>query len=134
MSADPKRDVTKLPTVGMPEFLKSNPIEEDIANIQFSDRTKLAKPEAPAAEDRAQEPTSSVSDLSLRTGEVMKALFPDGLHLKSDTDFALFRAFDRMIRNVTYFAHSGMRAEDPLHKVSSDAVLLASMLSKKGKS
>ncbi len=132
MSADPQDRVTRLPISTLPEFLQSNPIEEDIATLQVRGQRDAADHEAPAASERHAEAAGAANvDPSVRTAEVMKALFPNGLQLTSDIDFAAFQLFSRVVADVAQFAQSGMQATAQLRKLAADAALLESTVASK---
>jgi hypothetical protein len=64
----------------------------------------------------------------MQIGNVMKAMFPDGFHPRTEGDFAIFHLFGRMVGNVTRFAHTGMRQADVIRDVSADAMKLEALL------
>jgi hypothetical protein len=67
-------------------------------------------------------------DSCIRTGSVMKALFPDGIQLKNEEEFAVFRLFDRLVGDVANFARTGMKRSASLRDISLHAALLESVI------
>jgi hypothetical protein len=63
----------------------------------------------------------------------MKALFPDGLQLRTEEEFATFRLFDRLIGDVAHFAHTGMARASLLRDISLHAMLLETLLSSRSR-
>jgi hypothetical protein len=79
--------------------------------------------------DRKSEDSSKAAiESCIRTGQVMKALFPDGLQLTGDAQFAVFRLFDRLVGDVAHFAQSGMTQSSALRDISLHAMLLQSVI------
>jgi hypothetical protein len=148
MSNDPSLPITQMPNV-----LKATPVEEDIEKLQFRpvSRPKPAVVNAPEgrAEPQQQRPENQTRNDQPQRGEqsepqpregrdyeadymqiggVMKAMFPDGFHPRTEGDFAIFHLFGRMVGNVTRFAHTGMRQADVIRDVSADAMKLEALL------
>ena len=73
-------------------------------------------------------------DLCMRTGEVMKALFPEGYHLRTQQEFATFRLFDRLVGEITHFAQTGMTQRASLPDISLHATLIEGVVSSTNKS
>jgi hypothetical protein len=48
----------------------------------------------------------------------MKALFPDGIQLKNEEEFAVFRLFDRLVGYVANFARTGMKRSASLRSAA----------------
>jgi hypothetical protein len=67
-------------------------------------------------------------DSCMRTGSVMKALFPDGMQLKNEEEFAVFRLFDRLVGDVANFARTGMQRSASLRDISLHAALLENVI------
>ncbi len=59
----------------------------------------------------------------------MASLFPDGLHLKSEDEFAMFRLFDRVVGSITHFAQTGMAHRTSVRDISTYAALIEDVLS-----
>ncbi len=68
-------------------------------------------------------------DRCMRTGEVMRVLFPEGLQLKAEQEFAVFRLFDGLVGNVAQFAQTGMTQQAALRAITSHATLLEEVIS-----
>lgn len=57
-------------------------------------------------------------------GKVMKELFPNGIHLKTDHDFLVWHLFELMIVKITRFSFSQLTHKDSIH----DAAVYAAMV------
>lgn len=62
----------------------------------------------------------------MRVGAVMAALFPEGVALKSDTEFLVWHIFELMVVKMTRLATSDLTHEDSAH----DMMVYAAMLEK----
>jgi len=59
-----------------------------------------------------------------RVGDVMVALFPEGVELKTQEDFNTWHLFELMIVKITRFANSNLKHKDSIH----DAAVYAAMV------
>jgi hypothetical protein len=85
------------------------------------------KVEVTASSDIDQKSKSAIQGC-LRTGAVMTSLFPEGLHLTTEDDFALFRLMDRLVGSLTHFAESGMEHRTSLRDMATYTALLEGVL------
>jgi hypothetical protein len=88
--------------------------------------TKLDEHRPP--ERKAEDGSKAAIESCVRTGQVMKALFPEGLRLQDDSDFAVYRLFDRLVGDVVHFAQSGMTQSPALRDISLHAMLLQNVI------
>ena len=133
MSTDQQDPAAQMPVATMLEVVKG--VEEDIEQLHFRGTlrpdtvTKLN--DRRSGERKAEDTSKAAIDSCIRTGEVMQALFPDGLQLKDDEEFAVFRLFDRLVGDVAHFARTGMTQPASLRDISLHAMLLESVISSK---
>jgi hypothetical protein len=142
----------------MPNVLKATPVEEDIEKLQFRPVSRpkpaavvsgpenrgepprqeqaprgepISRPDQPVRFEQPEGAPREARDYEadyMQIGGVMKAMFPDGFHPRTEGDFAIFHLFGRMVGNVTRFAHTGLRQADVIRDVSADAMKLEALL------
>ena len=130
MSIDANEPTTAMPVATMLEIVKG--VEEDLDHLRESgpsrsDTVTRLSDRRPAGR-KTEETSRAAIEGCLRTGEVMKALFPSGLQLRTEEEFATFRLFDRLIGDVTHFAHTGMSRAASLRDISLHSMLLETLL------
>jgi hypothetical protein len=133
MTSHPQKPVaTRMPAANVSTLPNATPIEEDFENLQFrgTHTDKGPNSEAPASNQRQLEDKNKAAiEGCIRTGELMKVLFPDGVKLKSEEEFAAFRLFDRLVGEIAHFAKTGMKGPAPLRGITMHATLLERMVS-----
>jgi hypothetical protein len=78
----------------------------------------------PDAQLRSTDKDKAAVERCARAGELMKILFPNGVHLTDGNDFAKYRLFDALVGTVAHFAQTGMVQENALSAISRYATLL----------
>jgi hypothetical protein len=109
-------------------------IEDDFEKLRFHEHGQaegVVSPDnnAPSADPSVDERNLAAIESCRRTGEVFKVLFPDGLTLSSEHEFAMFRLLDRLIGNVAQFAQTGMTNKATLRAIAVHAGLLEGLIS-----
>lgn len=61
-------------------------------------------------------------------GNVMIALFPDGVNLKTKDDFNLWHLLELMIVKLTRFANSELKHKDSIHDAAVYAAMVESLM------
>jgi hypothetical protein len=64
----------------------------------------------------------------------MKALFPDGIQIADEEQFATMRLFNAMVASIAQFAQSGMSNPLPIRDVSRQAEMLDEMVRRRTRS
>ena len=59
-----------------------------------------------------------------RMGGLMLAIFPDGLNLANEEDFASFYLYARVVEHVSRFGQQGMKDREAIHNVAMYSALL----------
>jgi hypothetical protein len=130
MSSEPR-----LPAAHIPESLKVEEVEQDdgqlppVEIMKPVNVTKLAGRRT--SEPRTEDQSKVAIESCVHTGEVMDALFPEGLNLNNDHEFAVFRLFDRLVGDVANFARTGMTRPASLHDITMHAKLLQDLLNQR---
>lgn len=65
-----------------------------------------------------------------RVGDVMVALFPNGVQLKSAEDFNTWHLFELMVVKMTRFANSNLTHQDSIHDLAVYAAMVESLIKK----
>lgn len=137
MSSTPQKPNVRLPVANVSTLPNVTAIEDDFEKLEFSG---IATSEGAArfdareaAEQHSEDKSKAAIHGCMRTGEVMKALFPDGIHIGSEEQFAAFRLFDRLVGDITHFAQTGLTKKAALRDISTHAMLLESVLGSNGK-
>ncbi len=116
-----------------PEFQKTPTSDENLEMRQFGSTTKPTLATEADERDHIERQSRGKNKVSIdrcmRTGAVMKVLFPDGLQLKSENEFAMFRLFDGLVENLAQFAQTGMTQQASLRAISLHATLLEDVIS-----
>ena len=126
----------QMPVATMLEVVKG--LEEDMQELHSrnagrTDTVTRLSDHRPG--DRKTEETSRAAiEGCIRTGEVMKALFPNGLQLQTEEEFATFRLFDRLVGDVVHFADRGMTRAASLRDISLHAMLLETVVANRSAS
>jgi len=68
-----------------------------------------------------------------RVGDVMVALFPEGVELKTQEDFNTWHLFELMIVKLTRFANSNLTHVDSIHDCAVYAAMVQSLIEKENK-
>jgi len=61
-------------------------------------------------------------------GEVMVALFPKGMELKTVDDYNVWHLFELMIVKITRFANSDLKHKDSIHDAAVYAAMVESLI------
>lgn len=61
-------------------------------------------------------------------GEVMRTLFPDGIHLVTERDHIVYHEFSWLIGKLTRFTQTGMKDEESLYDMTVYGALLLSII------
>lgn len=80
--------------------------------------------------DTFRERNKVYGDNYKRVGEVMVALFPEGVSLKTPEDFNTWHLFELMVVKLTRFANSGLTHEDSIHDLAVYAAMVESLIRK----
>lgn len=68
-----------------------------------------------------------------RVGDVMAAMFPDGVWLQAAEDYNVWHLFELMVVKMTRFANSGLTHEDSIHDLAVYAAMVESLIRKENK-
>jgi len=63
-----------------------------------------------------------------RVGDVMAALFPDGVRLDAPHEFNVWHLFELMVVKLTRFANSGLKHQDSIHDLAVYAAMVESLI------
>ena len=63
-----------------------------------------------------------------RMGGLMKAIFPDGIQLSDEEDFASFYLYARVVEHVSRFGLQGMKDHDAIHGAATYSAMLESRI------
>lgn len=74
---------------------------------------------------------SEYGDNWITVGKVFVALFPEGLELKTDTDWIAFHWLSWIVGKLTRFTNSNMQSLDSLHDIVVYGAMLESFLRSK---
>jgi len=80
--------------------------------------------------DTFRERNKVYGDNYLRVGDVMTALFPNGVTLGSKEQFNVWHLFELMVVKMTRFANSGLSHEDSIHDLAVYAAMVESLIRK----
>ena len=61
-------------------------------------------------------------------GRVMKALFPNGVNLKTEEDFNTWHLFELVIVKITRFANSNLKHKDSIHDTAVYSAMIESLI------
>jgi hypothetical protein len=65
-----------------------------------------------------------------RVGDVMTAMFPDGVWLHTAEDYNVWHLFELMVVKMTRFANSDLTHEDSIHDLAVYAAMVESLIRK----
>ena len=68
-----------------------------------------------------------------RVGATMVAMFPQGVHLKTEEDFNRWHLFELMVVKLTRFANTGLMHQDSIHDAAVYAAMVESLINKETK-
>jgi hypothetical protein len=80
--------------------------------------------------DTYRERNKVYGDNYKRVGEVMVALFPQGVTINTKDEFNVWHLFELMIVKLTRFANSGLSHEDSIHDLAVYAAMVESLIRK----
>lgn len=123
MDTDPKMPVANMPLVSL-----ETEIGDALGRIGTQNENVEKVYKFKQVDRKVETNTKAAIESCKRAGAVMKALFPEGVHLKSEEDFAVFRLFDRLVGDVANFARTGMKRQTSLRDISLHAVLLENVI------
>jgi hypothetical protein len=83
--------------------------------------------------DTFRERNKVYGDNYKRVGDVMMALFPQGMSLTSAADFNKWHLFELMIVKLTRFANSGLTHQDSIHDLAVYAAMVESIVNQETK-
>lgn len=83
--------------------------------------------------DTYRERNKVYGDNYKRVGDVMVALFPDGVNIKTDDQFNVWHLFELMIVKLTRFANSGLTHVDSIHDAAVYAAMVQSLIDREQK-
>src|SRR4051794_36326623 len=97
--------VMRMPTAHLSDAVRAvsdTPKERSRETGNLPSQPAERQPDSNASKNQTNNAIASC----MRTGAVMAALFPDGLQLRSEADFAVFRLVDRLVGSVTHFTQT----------------------------
>ena len=78
--------------------------------------------------DTFRERNKVYGDNYLRVGQVMTALFPNGVTIVNPAQFNVWHLFELMVVKLTRFANSGLTHEDSIHDLAVYAAMVESLI------
>jgi hypothetical protein len=84
-----------------------------------------------AAAETFRERNAVYKDNHVKVGEMMAALFPDGITLKNASDFQRWHLFELMIVKITRFVNGNMEHHDSIRDIAVYAAMIESLIPKK---
>jgi hypothetical protein len=63
-----------------------------------------------------------------RVGDVMKALFPNGVAINTPEQFTVWHLFELMVVKMTRFANTGLSHQDSIHDLAVYAAMVESLI------
>ena len=94
-------------------------------------KEKMSKDAAKILEEMAdtfRERNKVYGDNYKTVGEVMLALFPNGVELKTVEDYNTWHLFELMIVKITRFANSDLNHKDSIHDTAVYAAMVESLI------
>ena len=128
-------DNPSLPKARGPTIIAARAVEEGMEALDFrsnSGQGPAPVPQPPNSERRPDKAASLV-DEQVRVGRVMKALFPDGIQIADEEQFATMRLFNAMVASIAQFSQSNMSNPVPMRDVSRQAEMLDEMLRRRAR-
>jgi len=83
--------------------------------------------------DTYRERNKVYGDNYKRVGDVMMALFPNGVTLETAEQFNTWHLFELMVVKITRFANSELQHEDSIHDLAVYAAMVESLIRKENK-
>lgn len=83
--------------------------------------------------DTYRERNKVYGDNYKRVGDVMAAMFPDGVQLRTAEEYNVWHLFELMVVKMTRFANSGLSHEDSIHDLAVYAAMVESLIRKGNK-
>lgn len=80
--------------------------------------------------DTYRERNKVYGDNYKRVGEVMAAMFPNGVQLLTAQDYNVWHLFELMVVKMTRFANSELTHEDSIHDLAVYAAMVESLIRK----
>ena len=80
--------------------------------------------------DTFRERSKVYGDNYKRVGDVMSAVFPEGVMLVTPEDFNVWHLFELMVVKMTRFANSSLTHEDSIHDLAVYAAMVESLIRK----
>ena len=124
-------DHPPLPKGQVPTILAAKAVEQEMETLDFRStpgRGPAPVPQPPDTDRRLDARPASRVDEQVNVGRVMKALFPDGIQIVDEEQFATMRLFNAMIASIAQFAQSNMSNPIPMRDVSRQAEMLDEMV------
>jgi hypothetical protein len=103
--------------------LTASAFSDDVRNSPLGKRRTAADVLADAAKTFAER-NAVYKDNAVNVGNVMQALFPNGVQLKTEADHHLYHLFELIIVKLTRFANSNLTHVDSIH----DSMVYAAMV------
>ncbi len=120
-------DNPPLPKARIPAIIAARSVDEQIEKLEFRSPSGQAPDPAPQVSVAAPQPLAkhaSRVDEQFSVGRVMKALFPDGIQIADEEQFATMRLFNALVASIAQFAQSNMSNPLPMRDVSKQAEML----------
>lgn len=83
--------------------------------------------------DTYRERNKVYGDNYKRVGDVMMALFPNGVTLETAEQFNIWHLFELIVVKITRFANSKLQHEDSIHDLAVYAAMVESLIRKENK-
>jgi hypothetical protein len=121
-----------LPIARIPSVLAASAVEEEMERLEF--RGPAGQDTGPALKPVTTERTApeakhnSRVDEQFRVGKVMKALFPEGIQIGNEEQFATMRLFNALVASIAQFAQSNMSNPIHIRDVKKQAEMLDEMV------
>ena len=78
--------------------------------------------------DTYRERNKVYGDNYKRVGDVMKALFPNGVTINTAEQFNVWHLFELMVVKMTRFANTGLSHQDSIHDLAVYAAMVESLI------
>jgi hypothetical protein len=117
-------DTPLMPKVELHEFLEILKSEEDRQEEEQDYRPPYARFSEPEVSSQRENATKQQQNEYGAMGELMKAIFKDGVHLTGEEDFVTFYLFARVVEQVCRFGRQGMKDPAAIHDVSAYSAML----------
>ncbi len=126
-----------LPIARIPSVLAASAVEEEMERLEFrgpsaQDTGPVVKAVTPERPPEAKH--NSRVDEQFRVGRVMKALFPEGIQIANEEQFATMRLFNALVASIAQFAQSNMSNPIHIRDVKKQAEMLDEMVGRIKKS